>query len=67
MEDVRVVEKVLCPLTTTFDFVVCAIEESKDIKSVIVNNYWVHFNHMKKGSKEEMMSLWSKFLKPKLL
>ena len=31
MEDVTIVEKILCSLTPKFDYVVCSIEELKDI------------------------------------
>ena len=31
MEDVTIVEKILCSMTPKFDYVVCSIEESKDI------------------------------------
>lgn len=37
MEDVHVVENILHSLTVKFDFLVCAIEESKDIESMIVD------------------------------
>ena len=37
MQDVKVVEKILCSLTEKFNYVVCFIEESKDIDALTVN------------------------------
>ncbi|XP_070035165.1 uncharacterized protein [Nicotiana tomentosiformis] len=37
IEDIRVVEKILHTLTPKFNFVVCAIEESKDANSMMVD------------------------------
>ena len=37
MQDVKVVEKILLPLTEKFNYFVCSIEESKDIDSLTVD------------------------------
>ncbi|RDX69516.1 hypothetical protein CR513_51364, partial [Mucuna pruriens] len=37
MKDIRVVEKIFCFLTIKFDFVICAIKESKDLELMIVD------------------------------
>jgi hypothetical protein len=37
MPDVKIVEKILRSLTEKFNFVVCSIEESKDIDKLIVD------------------------------
>ena len=38
VENVHVVEKILHSLTSNFNYVVCVIEESKDIKALTVEN-----------------------------
>lgn len=37
MDDVKIVEKILRSLTENFNFVVCSIEESKDIDRLTVD------------------------------
>ena len=37
MEDVTIVEKILRSLTQKFDYVVCSVEESKDIDAFFLN------------------------------
>jgi len=37
MQDVKVVEKILCSLTEKFNYVVCSIEESKDIDALTID------------------------------
>lgn len=34
IENVHVVEKILCSLTPNFDYMVCVIEKSKDLNSL---------------------------------
>jgi len=36
IEDIRVVEKILHTITAKFDYVMCVIEESKDLNSMII-------------------------------
>ncbi|XP_047252753.1 uncharacterized protein LOC124887324 [Capsicum annuum] len=37
MTDVTIVEKILCSLTSKYDYVVCSIEESKDIDELLLD------------------------------
>lgn len=57
MPDAKVVEKILRTLTDRFTYVVCAIEESKDIKNLSVDelqaSLLVHEQNMRKPMREE--------------
>src|SRR5690606_18389794 len=43
MEDVKIVEKILRSLTDNFNFVVCSIEESKDIDTITIDELQASF------------------------
>lgn len=47
LKDVTVVEKFLRSLTENFNFVVCSIEESKDIDQLYVDELQRHFRFMR--------------------
>ncbi|WZZ37877.1 hypothetical protein YC2023_034136 [Brassica napus] len=57
MPDAKIVEKILRTLVEKFNYVVCAIEESKDIKELSVDelqsSLQVHEQNLSKGVKEE--------------
>lgn len=57
MPDVKIVEKILRTLTDKFNYIVCSIEESKDIKELTVDalqsSLLVHEQKFKKGVDEE--------------
>ena len=60
MSDVKIVEKILRSLTDKFNFVVCSIEESKDIDQLIVDelqaSLLVHEQKMiEKRSEEQVL------------
>jgi len=44
LDDVKIVEKILRSLTDNFNFVVCSIEESKDIDSLTVDELQASLN-----------------------
>ncbi|KHN21811.1 hypothetical protein glysoja_043592, partial [Glycine soja] len=54
MKDVTIVEKILQSLTPTFDYVVCAIEESKDLDALsldeLQSSLLVHEQKMNRSS-----------------
>lgn len=58
----RVVEKILHFLTQKFDYVVCAIEDSKDLDSMTVGNWKVLYKPRRKNEKKKRRSI-EQFLK----
>ncbi|XP_070039868.1 uncharacterized protein [Nicotiana tomentosiformis] len=65
IEDVRVVEKILRTLTPKFDFVVCAIEESRDLDSMTVEKLEGSLQAHEEKIKRRQECHWSNFLKLK--
>nr|DAD44105.1 TPA_asm: hypothetical protein HUJ06_002335 [Nelumbo nucifera] len=61
MEDVAIVEKILHSLAPKFDYVVCSIEESKDIDALsldeLQSSLLVHEQNMNRGSTTEEQAL----------
>ena len=61
MEDVTIVEKILHSLTPKFDYVVCSIEESKDINVLsfdeLQNSLLVYEQKMNRSSTVEEQAL----------
>ncbi|XP_074346314.1 uncharacterized protein LOC141685084 [Apium graveolens] len=57
MPDVKIVEKILCTLTEKFNYIVCSIEESKDIDQLSVDelqsSLLVHEQKFRKVNGEE--------------
>ncbi|KAA8544972.1 hypothetical protein F0562_019811 [Nyssa sinensis] len=61
MDDVTIVEKILLSLTPKFDYVVCSIEESKDIDALsldeLQSSLLVHEQKMNRSSTTEEQAL----------
>ena len=61
MEDVTIVEKILCSLSPKFDYIVCSIEESKDIDAFsldeLQSSLLVHEQKMNRSSASEEQAL----------
>ncbi|XP_048591493.1 uncharacterized protein LOC125576147 [Brassica napus] len=53
MDDVKIVEKLLRSLTENFNFLVCSIEESKEIDRITVDELKRHYKSMKVRSLRE--------------
>ncbi|RHN50731.1 hypothetical protein MtrunA17_Chr6g0460681 [Medicago truncatula] len=57
MEDVRIIEKIICSMTSKFDYVVYSIEESNDIDTMSVDelqcSLLMHEQHMSNHVEEE--------------
>ena len=57
LEDITIIEKILRSMTTKFNFVVCSIEESKDIDALSIDKLQsfllVHEQKINQQEKEE--------------